>query len=149
MYKITVLRNPWDFVVSLYWWEARNGINGSSLIPDQRFFYLQQAPFCEIKKDFTKWMSDKIQWPDNWELVTHKNKPIADHILRFEKLSVDMIALQKNLNLPEKQLPLVKTRTRKKGIPYQEYYSKYTKEKVEQLFIKTIHFMGYSFDNII
>jgi len=79
--KFTIVRNPWDRLVSRFYWSTR----------DQR----EALPFYEwiIKHPF--------HVNENWPLYTDGRKVLVDRCLRFEDLALEASKISQMLALPE------------------------------------------------
>ena len=129
-YKFTIERNPWDKTVSNFHFiqnwkpkKTKNGFEDFIMNPKNKFFL------------------------NDWELYTEKNIPVVDKIIRYENLEEDFAEVCKEINFPYKgQL----ANTRLKGSfrskkDYKDYYNDITKNKVKDLYTKTINYFNYKF----
>jgi hypothetical protein len=67
-FKFTVVRNPWDKVVSLHKWRTQTG--GTDL-------------------PFDKFVARCVQYSDDWPIISINNKPVCNFHIRFENLEKD------------------------------------------------------------
>ncbi|MGA2489988.1 MAG: sulfotransferase family 2 domain-containing protein, partial [Anaerolineales bacterium] len=103
-YKFCVERNPWDRVVSLYYWQNKTE-------PRQPFstFIQSDAPLSLKRKGF--------------ELYTIDGRVTVDKICRFENLSEELEVVRTRLGIPEElNLPHAKSRFRKDKENYRDIY---------------------------
>jgi hypothetical protein len=78
--KVTVVRNPFDYAVSRYYWEQRLGA-----LPD-----------------FEAWLLATPEVLLTNRRITHiDGRPVADVTLRYERLAPDLTALSERLGLEE------------------------------------------------
>ena len=131
-FKFTIVRNPWDRMVSSFRWEQRGFRRNRSKAPSNF-------------KEFTispRWYN-KQHSKHQLDFITNENLKIeVDFIGRFENLQEDFnTALVKGDALPKK-LPH-KNKTKRKH--YTEYYDDETKQIVAEKYAKDIEYFGYEF----
>ncbi len=125
-FKFTIERNPWDKVVSDYYWSQRHPEN--------------QIPF-------EQWVRENRWSVSQFHYYTINGKVSMDHIIRYEHLSTDFKKLMENLGVEEvPDLPNAKSGYRKKSATYKSLHTPYTKERVEEEFAREIDYFGYTFD---
>jgi hypothetical protein len=74
--KISIVRNPWDYMISSYYWANRNS---------------------EKHPDFQAWCLDNIRLLNrNYRQYFIGRDLVIDHFLRFETLGSDLLDLEKN-----------------------------------------------------
>jgi len=143
-FKFSVARNPWDRVVSLFAWEARNK---ESFRPRKCFYHHLGVPFDElreIKKLFSKFVKQG-KWETNDPFYIIDGRLCVDFIIRYENLIGDVNEVCKKTGLPEIDLPRLKTGLRK-GYHYSEYYDEDTKAIVAERHKNDIRLFGYKFE---
>jgi hypothetical protein len=124
-FKFTTVRNPWDAMVSLYF-------------------------FMGIEKgiEFKEWVK-KYRVPlGNWKKYTLNDKVCVDFFIRYENLIEDVkkVIAHLNLDIPEDfKLPSHHSNFRKEKKHYSEYYDEETKKIVYELNKKEIDYFGYIF----
>jgi hypothetical protein len=126
--RFAVVRNPWDAVVSLYFWVTRHGA--------------EREPFESF-----------LQWPQVVRLarrnhgITHVQKrPVVQRYLRFETLADDLDAVWRELGLPgDPELPRAKGGVRPAAAAYRSFYTDESAALVGRLFAATIAQHGYTF----
>mgnify|MGYP001160078755 CR=1 FL=1 len=152
---VTIVRNPWDSLVSYYWWSVfEKSING----------------WMEIKEEDSK---DQVKWKfENFLMLQGKTEAIRpekfyvnespidyfskineefiddsiDFYMSFEKIQKDFDELNQKLCLPQQKLAKFKTKFRKmKKLQYTDYYNSVTRDAVAMRFPKTIQKFGYRF----
>ncbi|MGA8847818.1 MAG: sulfotransferase family 2 domain-containing protein [Nocardioides sp.] len=125
--KVTVERNPWDQVVSSYYWAARTN-------PD--------APTFDVfvRRPRVAKLADT-----NARIYRIGGELIADRVLRFESLAEDLTQLWDELGLPgQPELPRAKSGVRP-AVAYQDLYDDEARELVRTLFAASIRDFGYDF----
>ncbi len=126
-YKFAIERNPWDAVVSLYYWMRRND-----------------------KVDTFEWF---LTMPNIEQLATRnyqayhlKGEVAVDRVLRFESLADDLAEVWQHLSLPgEPNLPHAKSGARPSGSDYRDLYNDTSADLVRRVFARQIAELGYGF----
>ena len=119
-FKFAVVRNPYDVIVSYYYWEK------------------SKLPF----KDYAK---TKIV--DNLSRCCINGKSVCNYYIRYENLLQDIVKVCKILNIHNydiNNLPKHKTDTRPKD-NYRKYYDEETRIKVYNNHKNTFEKFGYKF----
>jgi hypothetical protein len=137
-FKFTIVRNPWDKVVSHYFHRVKtNQTNLADKRVDFREWvkltYGEQNPYYY---DQPKFFMPQINW-----LTDEKGDIIVDFIGRFENLENDFRLICKRIGM-DVDLPFVNKSEHKQ---YQYYYDDTTKEIVRKWFEKDIDLFNYSF----
>lgn len=126
-FKFCVERNPWDRVVSLYYWRCK-----SEPRPSISEFVRSSAPLILKKRGF--------------ELYTIDGKIAVNKVCRFESLSEELEEIRKHLGIPgELELPRAKSRFRKDKRNYRDILGEEEKLKIAELFSDEIRFFDYKF----
>jgi hypothetical protein len=126
-YKVSVERNPWDTVVSLYYWRYRE----QAPPPFPEFVQLPLVEQLAAKNARTYRIDGRI---------------VVDRVLRFESLGDEIAELWSHLSLPgTPELPRAKGAARPARAPYQELYDDTSRERVRTLFAAAIQEFGYTF----
>jgi len=122
-FKFTVVRNPWDRVVSMFYW--RNSNHGYRLKLDD---VVERAA-------------------DNWSIYTIRNRVAVDHILRFENLLADFGDVCDRIGIPRpNELPRLKSASRPPGIAPADLLSPKQVDRIGYLCRKEIDTFGYTYD---
>jgi len=123
-YKFAVERNPWDKLVSLY------------------FFYKKWKP-KKVKFGFETFIKEQAEQYNDWYMYTCNDKILVDDLLNYDNLHKHL----KNIPIPYNNELLtvrLKSNTRQNK-NYREMYNEDTKRSVEQVFEKPIQHFGYTF----
>jgi hypothetical protein len=126
--KFSVVRNPWDRVVSMWatgWWHA----DGT-------------GHHTEILRDFIRRLEPhKVEYYRalQYNLILDQE---LDFVLRFENLQADFSGMLKAINQPDVILPHLEGRNRKH---YRAYYDSETAEMVARIYEDDIRRFGYTF----
>ncbi len=127
-FKFTFVRNPWDRVVSL-------------------FFFTRRLPLSETcSLDFETWVKYYCQRENVYsqsDLITDgAGNFLVEFIGRYENLNHDWMRVSQRLSLPSKRLPHY---NQTKRMHYSNYYDEHTKQLVGERFQEDIDRFGYSF----
>lgn len=126
-YKFCFERNPWDRVISLYYWRYR-----SEPKPTITEFLESDVPLALKNKGS--------------RLYTIDGKVVVDKVYRFENLAEELETVRKLLGIPDKlDLPMAKSSFRKDKRNYREILNDTQKEIVARIFRDEIRLFGYEF----
>ena len=126
-YKFCFDRNPWDKVVSFYWWKMRGK---------------------EQKVPFSEWLRVK-KLPLDHDLYSIDGKVDVDFVGRYESLAEDLAYVLETLGIQDApQLPKVKTGIRQDKAHYTESYNEGDRDFVAHLFQREIETLGYDFEGV-
>jgi hypothetical protein len=137
-FKFCFVRNPWDKMVSQY-------------------FYIKKKIFYD--KSFEEFIIDFKSTPNDWGfkgknfpvkyqpvqkkwICGDKGEVLMDFIGRFENLQEDFDTICDKIDLPKRELP---HRNSTNHNDYSEYYNKETREIISQKFSEDIEYFGYKF----
>lgn len=160
-FKFTIIRNPWDLVVSYIHfrfgpeWPNRPGWNllrRRGLSNARRRFRQGRA-----QRDFQRGHRSK-----NVERILKQNllpyigqiptfyflggQAYADYYIRFENVQHDYNEICRLLKIPPRALPRTKSELRRKDDDYRDYYTDWSMEYVAELSREMISAFGYRFD---
>ena len=126
-YKFCFERNPWDRVISLYYWRCKTEPRPSI------------AEF--INSGVLKRLKRK-----GLELYSIDGKVAVDQMYRFEKISEELESIRERLGITEElQLPHAKSRFRKDKRSYRDILDAEQQARIAELFSDEIDLMGYEF----
>lgn len=126
-YTFAIERNPWDAVVSLYYWLRRN----DKVDTFERFLTMPN-----IEQLATR----------NFQAYHLKGEVAVDRVLRFERLADDLAEVWAHLSLPgEPALPHAKGGARPAGSDYRDLYDDKSADLVRRVFARQIEELGYEF----
>lgn len=149
-FKFTAVRNPWDLVVSSYWWELNKKVTLEDYFKVVNFRalidYAKAIGKIKKPKSFEEYVLNlpKVYVNTNY-YFNEDNSTIEDFYIRFEHLDRDYKKACKKLGIPYEKLLSLKSKTRKNKKHYSKYYSKKTKAVVADLFRREIEFFKYRF----
>lgn len=126
-YKFCFERNPWDRLLSLYYWRCQSEPRPS----------ISEFLDSEVPRMLTEW---------GFGVYTIDGEVAVDKVCRYEHMADELEALRTRLNLPEKiELPRAKSQFRKDKRSYDKAINEEQKEKIARMFSKEIDLWGYSF----
>ena len=142
-FKFSIARNPWDRVVSLFAWEARNQ---PALKPAKRLHHRLGFPFNEFretKKIFGQFVTG--DWTTNDRFYLIDGALCVDFVIRYERLAEDFAQVCRRVGLPVLELPHLKTGLRRAERGYTDYYDETSKAIVGARHEHDIRLFGYEF----
>ena len=142
-YKFSIVRNPWDRVVSLFSWEARNK---PALRPVRKLHHKLGVPFDEFTETARLFRSFVAgDWSTNDRIYLLDDQLCVDYVIRYEALSEGLDEVCRRVGVPSVELPRLKVGLRKQGRSYTEYYDDASRETVAGRHHRDIELFGYSF----
>lgn len=145
VFKFTIVRNPWDRLVSAYFF-LRNGGFGDR---DRQFYQENLAEFENFEDFVLNWLT-----PENIRLWNHfrlqadflsiSNTEVdIDYLCFLESIDKDFQAIYDAKHWT--RFKELKRDNRSKHDDYRSYYTEKTKKVVEQVYQKDIELFGYDF----
>ena len=130
-FKFSIERNPWDAVVSLYYW--RNRLSATPI------------PF----EDFVN-SGDVAKWAEENARIYRLNGTVAvDEMCRFESLESDVAAVWGALGLPGvPELPHAKGDVRPTEARLSSLFTDVTAARVGEIFAEMTAEFGYGFETV-
>jgi hypothetical protein len=127
-FKFCVERNPWDKVISWYYWEHK------------------ESPRPGLDTFIRAGRAQDLAATGGSSLYTIDGKVAVDRIYQYEDLPAAMQDLALRTGLPEvPQLPHAKSRFREDRRPYREVYGEEERELIARIFAGEIAALGYEF----
>ncbi len=150
-YRFSFVRNPWERMVSAFFFLKQGGRNvsdkkwGETVLKDVDSFE-DFVLLMKENKQFKKTVLKKDHFiPQYVFLENLSNKIDIDFIGKVENLQDDFKLLCKQLNIKETSLPHV---NKSKHEQYAKYYSKKTKDIVASIYKKDISLFSYGFNDL-
>ena len=129
-FKFCVARNPWDRVISQYYWRCRD------LPEDKRPSIDEFLESTHVRSLMRK----------GYQLYTINGELQVDRICRYERLAEDLEAVRQHLGLPEPLvLPKTKSTYRSDRRHYREVLTPAQRDRIGELFAEEIRLLGYEF----
>lgn len=143
-FKFAVVRNPWDRLVSTYFYLKQGGSNAM----DQVWANKNLSSYSSFDQFVKQWLNKENinSWmhfiPQFKFIYDESMQRQVDYIARFENLSEDFSVISNKLEL-HKSLPHINASKRK---PYQHYYNEQTRTIVAEVYKEDIELLGYQFE---
>lgn len=135
-FKFCVVRNPFDMVISLFYFRRQSGLLPTSELGDAEQFraWLLSAP---LTSDRPIYCLDGV--------------PCMDYFVRYERLSEDLSAVCSRLGLPwqPERLPTFKKGLRPEAARPERLHNAATRERVQQAFAAELEQFGYCFEQTL
>jgi hypothetical protein len=133
-HKISIVRNPWDKVVSLWKWQTKNGAT--------------KLPF----KAFVM----RLRFSDDWHIHSIQNRRVCDTYIRFEDIPGGLKRAMDKMGIEEEHqarvlaaLPHYKDsapdKTKKDPFAYRSFYDVDSRDHVAEVYKREIRQFGYTF----
>ena len=126
-YKFCFERNPWDRIISMYYWRYKT----------------------EPRPTITEFLDSNIPMVlkrRGIELYTINGNIAVDKICRYEDINDELKAIYTKLGISEEVLlPMAKSGYRKEKKNYHKIYNVSDKQKVAELFCDEIALLGYKY----
>lgn len=127
-FKFCFERNPWDKVISWYFWEH------------------QTEPRPSISEFIQSGHAGLVGGPGGFDLYTISGEIAVDRVCLYENINEELLHIQNLLKLPDiPALPTAKSRSRKDRRNYREVLGMEDKIAVERLFAREIAHFGFKF----
>jgi len=131
-YKFCFERNPWDKVISWYYWEINNGNNMS---------------FSDF---ISSYHFANVGGPGGYDLYTdEKGRIIINDVFLYEKMSQSLLFIENKLGVSLPDLTKAKSNFRDNSQPYSEIYSAEQASIVGEAFSREICLFGYRFNKAL
>jgi hypothetical protein len=144
-FKFTIARNPWDRLVSAYFFMKKGGLNEI----DYEWSRKELSQFSTFDDFVRNWLNEENICkhshfrPQSHYILDKRGKVELDFIGFIENIKDDFSYIQDCLGLNEKLQESNSSSHR----PYTSYYTDETRKIVEQIYKEDIVLLGYEFDN--
>jgi len=140
-FKFTVVRNPWDRVVSNFFHSKRE--HRQDLRKFLGFGIWENFTFNEFVEKIQHLEKEHPHYDEQWSfLVDRKGRFCMDYIARMENLENDFMEICQKLKITDSKIPHV---NKGKGGSYTQYYNDETKQIIAEKYAKDIELFGYKF----
>jgi hypothetical protein len=146
-FKFTFVRNPWDRLVSAFFFLKKGGINDSN----KKWGEENLARYPDFEAFVRQWVTRKnIRShhhfrPQSDFICLEKGRAGVDFIGYYENLATDFSLICRKLKLNSTLLEANRNSARKQD--YREYYTAETRRIVGEIYAEDIQLLGYTFDN--
>jgi hypothetical protein len=142
-FKFTIVRNPWERLVSTCAWSDQKWAKGQALELEQFDQLVRQlhGAFLAAKRAGQPLTLSPHLNPQFLYILDDDLRPLVDFVARYERLAQDWRHIAERLGVS----PELPSRMRSHHRPYQEYYSDETGTMVAELYAQDIQLFGYSF----
>ncbi|MFG0773282.1 sulfotransferase family 2 domain-containing protein [Vibrio plantisponsor] len=135
-YKFTLVRNPWDKVISQYMFmiNKRDDLRTYINMP-------KNASLAEYIELIQK--KEHVQWAKQVDFILDENgELLVDDVFKLENINDDASIMSSRIGLNFSEIPHDNKGSRK---PYQDYYTEETKEMVYDIYKDDILYLNYNF----
>ena len=145
-FKFMSVRNPWDRMVSSYWWDTSKKLNRKLSVDFKSYVTQFVAPplKCQVFPPLNRLAHLKplLTW------ATVDSHFIADDFIRYENLESDTARILKKfgLEMGNMKYPTAKANFRENPAHYTEYYDSETRQIIEEGYAGDIKKFGYEFN---
>ena len=160
-------RNPWDLVVSQYYWATRDvdwqpfrATVGGNLRRFWKYPLRVRRNVFALGANVARifWKLEDVTfdffvaymlnyYPPNGRFYFDRSGSVGlDFLIRYENLQSDYASVCERIGLPHSQLPSLKTKSRPQRNHYTTYYDDRTRELVAKKYRQHIEHFGYHFE---
>lgn len=147
--KITIIRNPFDLVISRYYWllfKKKKNIKYYFKNNKFKLLIIEILSFLNLFFRFGYYVNNfNFKWKNTHFYLDENNNKICDYYLRFENIDEDYKLLCKKLNLKYEKLPLIKNKQRIKKKHYSKYFNQKQIKKLNLMFENELKIFNYKF----
>jgi hypothetical protein len=142
-FKFTIVRNPWDRLVSAFHFLKSGGVNES----DKKWSEIELGKYDDFDSFVRGWVNSRNIWksphfqPQYHYFLDKGGRISLDFIGRFETLADDFAHIADRIGVRQ-HLPASNSSNH---LPYSEYYSDATKKIVSGTYLRDIAILNYLF----
>ena len=142
-FKFTVVRNPWERIVSAFFFLKGGGMNDR----DRMWAEKNLAQFNDFNVFVREWLNEEtLMSYYHFRPQTHffcvGKTPLVDLIIRYENLSHDFGLVSKKIG----RQVVLKRINKSNHLDYRRIYDDLSVEKIANLYSLDIELLGYTFD---
>lgn len=141
-FTFSYVRNPWDLMVSSYYWWTTHASAFPPLAPDAAKVKAMKDFGEFIRSDYGRTMINEQVGTDCCEWLTADGETVVDFVGKFENLDADWRKICEALNVT----PIELTRENAVSRPhYRTFYDAESRDLIAQRFARTIEKFDYQF----
>lgn len=137
-FTFTIVRNPWDKVVSHYHYRVKTNQTG---LGEQPIDFSEWVYRCYVERDPTYYDQPRMFMSQRQWLVDESDQLLVEFVGRFENLQQDFARISERINVKAK---LGHAKPSGRG-GYRDYYDAQTRDIVAEAFAADLESFGYSF----
>ena len=144
-FKFTIVRNPWDRLVSAYHFLQKGGFEKA----DKDWFDKELSAYKDFDDFVKNWLNKENIWkwhhfrPQYHYMLDDNRKVKLDFIGFIENMDEDFEYIRKKLGVES----TIKKLNKSDHKDYKDYYTEETKNIVAEVYAEDIELLGYNFDN--
>jgi hypothetical protein len=145
IYKFTIVRNPWDRLVSAFYYLKSGGYNKK----DKKWYNKHISKYGDFNEFVREWLNEKNIYrgihfyPQRYFLCDDGHKLLVDYIGKFEKLDYEFNYLKNKLNIKSNLQHINSSKRKYKD--YRKFYNDETQDIVAKVYDKDIKLFDYNF----
>ncbi|MES1925757.1 sulfotransferase family 2 domain-containing protein [Salinisphaera sp. T31B1] len=142
-FKFTIVRNPWDRLVSAYSFLRAGGMDDA----DRNWYAAELSHLPDFEAFVTQWLSRESVWrgvhfyPQSYFVESEDPRVALDFIGRFENLADDFAYIAERLGV---EATLALRNDSQRG-NYEDYFTPKTRDIVASVYAEDIRRFGYEF----
>ena len=138
LFTFTIVRNPWDRLVSLYHWRLQTNQTSLRKYPITFRDWIDEC----LRYQNPEYLDKPKMFQPQADWISIENKIMVNKIVKFESISETLPGILNDLGLRNKPFPHLKKTIRS---PYQGYYTAEGQELVQRYYWRDIEKFDYSF----
>ena len=144
LFTFTIVRNPWDRMVSLYFYRLLKGQLPSDL--DFRDYIIQlKSPRYKLAKSMHS--RPTYYYGSSEYILDEKDNVIVDFIGKYENREEALQVISKRIDCPMRS-ELCLQKAKPPDLHYSRFYDNETRKLVADVFAKDIELFGYEFEDL-
>ena len=143
-FKFAVVRNPWDRLVSAFFYLKKGGMNSL----DKKWAEDNIQEYKTFDEFVKRWINQKNIFsyahfkPQSYWICDENNKIMVDFIARIETIDEDFLFLSNKIDSKQESLKKLNSVSR---LDYRKYYNDKTINIVKNVYKNDIELFGYTF----
>jgi chondroitin 4-sulfotransferase 11 len=141
-FKFAFVRNPFDRIVSAYFYLASGGCNEDDEKYCEQYLKPYEGNFAAFVEDLPTLISAPHFRPQADWICDQRRRVLANFIGRYENLEVDLCVITNRLAVSFHKLPVLNA---SKHEAYRSYYDEATKRRVTRIYGDDLELFAYRF----